>query len=549
MATPSLALFPSGRKATKLYSVLPTDGTGDFTVARAGLRNEINSDLKLSLIAANVPAFNYDTLGGCPVLNTEPQATNLITYPVSYGNSYWTKSGASIEGDITIGAEQVTDGDMSNAASWVLGAGASISSGVATLTASGVAVNLRQDTIWASNSFDNKTVRLTYTITANTLNAAGLHTGTYHGDEFYAPAIALPSTVGTHSIDLGVPGIGTANRLTMFISSTSTSGSISFTDVSVKEVQGYSAPSVDFPTSAFKLVGDGTAAFKNITKSGLSVTDTLNYTISVFAKADTLDYLQLLCSGGFAINHQNFDLVNGVIGTGSGVVSADIEAYANGWYKCSVTLLATSTTVTNAYIVLADSASMGRAVGFTTSSGVYLFMAQLEQGSVATSPTFTDITLAAEGSTTTRLADVVTNTGLSSVINSVEGVIEIKLKSIYSSLTGDMFLSLSDNTSSNSVYFDFTGTSVVAQVVAGGVATCTIAYDLTNLSVVKTLKFKYKTNDFGLKVDGVEVGTDVSGATLTAGIMDTIKYSRGDGALPYYGDTDFIKIYSGITSY
>jgi hypothetical protein len=98
MSTPSLVMIPAGRKATKLYSVLPTDGTGDFTVARAGLRNEINSDLKLSLIAANVPAFNYDTLGGCPVLNTEPQATNLIKYPISFGNSYWTKSGASIQG-------------------------------------------------------------------------------------------------------------------------------------------------------------------------------------------------------------------------------------------------------------------------------------------------------------------------------------------------------------------------------------------------------------------------------------------------------------------
>jgi hypothetical protein len=32
MSTPILAMIPSGKKAAKLYSVLPTDGTGDFTV-------------------------------------------------------------------------------------------------------------------------------------------------------------------------------------------------------------------------------------------------------------------------------------------------------------------------------------------------------------------------------------------------------------------------------------------------------------------------------------------------------------------------------------
>ena len=60
-------------------------------------KNEINLDLKLEIIANDVPAFNYDTVGGCPVLNTEPQAINLITYPISFDNAYWTKSGATID--------------------------------------------------------------------------------------------------------------------------------------------------------------------------------------------------------------------------------------------------------------------------------------------------------------------------------------------------------------------------------------------------------------------------------------------------------------------
>ena len=65
-------------KAGKIYSLKPTDGDGDFTVSRASKKHKINSDLKLEIINNDVPAFNYDTIGGCPFLNTEPQATNLI---------------------------------------------------------------------------------------------------------------------------------------------------------------------------------------------------------------------------------------------------------------------------------------------------------------------------------------------------------------------------------------------------------------------------------------------------------------------------------------
>ena len=86
----------AGYKAGKLYSSLPSDGTGDFTVSRASQGSLINSDLKIENVANNVPRFTYDTLNGCPSLLTEPQSTNLITYPVSFDNSYWAKSGSSV---------------------------------------------------------------------------------------------------------------------------------------------------------------------------------------------------------------------------------------------------------------------------------------------------------------------------------------------------------------------------------------------------------------------------------------------------------------------
>lgn len=73
------------RKAGKIYCLKPTDGTGDFTVARTGdTATEINSDLEVKDVVANMPRFNFESLGGCPTLLTEPQSENLITYSENF---------------------------------------------------------------------------------------------------------------------------------------------------------------------------------------------------------------------------------------------------------------------------------------------------------------------------------------------------------------------------------------------------------------------------------------------------------------------------------
>ena len=79
MSTPSLLTIPSGYKATKLYSQIPTNGTGDFTVARNSIATRVNKSGIIETMGVNVPRLDYSD-GGCPVLLTEPQSTNLIQY-------------------------------------------------------------------------------------------------------------------------------------------------------------------------------------------------------------------------------------------------------------------------------------------------------------------------------------------------------------------------------------------------------------------------------------------------------------------------------------
>jgi hypothetical protein len=91
MATPKLALIPTGYKAGKLYSVLPESGVGDFTVVRATEATRVNEEGLIETMGANVPRLDYSG-GGCPVLLTEPQRTNLITYSEDFSNASWNTS-------------------------------------------------------------------------------------------------------------------------------------------------------------------------------------------------------------------------------------------------------------------------------------------------------------------------------------------------------------------------------------------------------------------------------------------------------------------------
>jgi hypothetical protein len=101
MATPKLALIPTGYKAGKLYSVLPESGVGDFTVVRATEATRVNEAGLIETMGANVPRLDYSG-GGCPVLLTEPQRTNLVTYSEDFSNAAWSKSASTITSNAAI---------------------------------------------------------------------------------------------------------------------------------------------------------------------------------------------------------------------------------------------------------------------------------------------------------------------------------------------------------------------------------------------------------------------------------------------------------------
>lgn len=85
---PSLALIPCAYDAGKLYSVLPEDGSGDFTVSRNGQATYFDKDGLLKTAQANEPRFDFDPVTGeFRGVLLEPSATNLILHSKLIGGN------------------------------------------------------------------------------------------------------------------------------------------------------------------------------------------------------------------------------------------------------------------------------------------------------------------------------------------------------------------------------------------------------------------------------------------------------------------------------
>jgi hypothetical protein len=83
----SLVVTPNGYKASKLYSVIPADGSGDMTFSRAGdTATRVNSSGLIETVLANKPRLDY-TSSTCPKLLLEPQRTNLMLYSTTIGGA------------------------------------------------------------------------------------------------------------------------------------------------------------------------------------------------------------------------------------------------------------------------------------------------------------------------------------------------------------------------------------------------------------------------------------------------------------------------------
>ena len=298
-------------------------------------------------------------------------------------------------------------------------------------------------------------------------------------------------------------------------------------------VSGFASP--DGGLNAFKLV-EATNIGQHFIYKQLNTTTLSTYTASIFAKVGENDFIILQDPFSSGNPRQWFDLNNGILGTGTNISNASIIPFGNGFYKCTATWVVSSV---NGGIGI-NTSKLDNSNSYTGdgTSGVYIYGAMLEQNSFSTSyiPT-------TQGAISTRLADIATNSGNASLINSEEGVLYAEISALVDPVVFNNWLTITDGTSSNSVgiVFETTGTAT-ARIEVGGVGQAYLNTSVDYSNLIK-VAFKYKENDFAWWVNGIEVGTDSSGITFPLNTLNSLQFSYGAGSNNWLGKNKALAVY------
>jgi hypothetical protein len=268
---------------------------------------------------------------------------------------------------------------------------------------------------------------------------------------------------------------------------------------------------------------DVSAVSHYVNGNNFSVVTNTIYTFSVFAKSNGrgIQVRAQNASGNFAYVYVNYDLTLGVVdATAEGnaeYVDSDIQDYGNGWYRCILQMKYTDAGNT-----------LGRFSAFTYNesinnhsytgngtSGIYLYGAQVEQGSYSSS--YIGPTL---GSAVTRLADAASKTGISSLIGQTEGTIYLNVQRLINQ--SGVIASVTDGSNNNRlriltlttddfrILFQLNGNIVqYDQNVAVGSVN-----DFIKIAIA------YKSGDIAVYVNGTLANSSSNALTISSTLID-----------------------------
>lgn len=292
---------------------------------------------------------------------------------------------------------------------------------------------------------------------------------------------------------------------------------------------------------------------------GTPVVSGTTYTGSIFLKKveGSIDWIQLTFGqNGFGqTQYANFNISNGTVGNSAGLApgtSARVEAYANGWYRFSISVIATATAATNNLIVVGIQNTNGTSripTYFGNSANRFLAaLVQFEAGAGATSY------IPAGSSAAIRSAEVCNITGVnfSSIYNPLGGTLFANAifnsRLIAPALASHVVTDINDGTANNRLRF-FRGNGGASGFIntSSNISNVNLSGPFLTAGVRHKFAVRFAADNYECFVNGASIGVDANGAMPVSPTTLTIGDSSvGAARIPLDGTILSIKCYRKV---
>ena len=539
----SLVVTPNGYKEGTLYSVIPNTTLGDMTVVRATTATRVNSAGLIELVPYN-----------------------LITYSEDYTQSNWAKLSAgtgtapiitsnyAISPDGTLNASRIvldkgsgtTSSDYSaiNDVITLLGDG-SFSIYLKSNTGTNYIVSQRLENVRQQITITSEWQRFVFSASSLVNGTSGLWLRGGYGSDDYADILVwgaqlvkgtLPKDYQKTETRLNIPRLDYSNgSCPSLLVEPQRTNLVTYSEQLDNAAWTKSGVTVTANTT---ISPDGTQnadTVTNITTSDfisqiIGAPTATAYAASFYIKNEDSTTTIILVrnaanSLGGNINWNGSELVS-ITGVVNGTLT--FESVGNDWYRIFGNF--TSVETVQRVRISPDSTASGKSV--------YVWGYQLEQGaSYATSyiPTTT--------ASVTRNADVISKTGISSLIGQTEGTLYFEVQGFSDGNPANQFITLNDGTSNNQIGFHFT---LTLGRITGYFRVNSVTYQITS-TVLKTLNSKIilkynSSNVYTLFINGSLIGTGTAASSFSSPLT-AFKISQGNGSSPYNGKIKSIVLY------
>ena len=288
-------------------------------------------------------------------------------------------------------------------------------------------------------------------------------------------------------------------------------------------VDGQSSPDGGTNSSLYTR-NSGTNGFFGYGNSTVVLGNT--YTYSIFIKKGTSSTFQI---SNVANSPQSKVTYNIDTDTFTQEVNASGKSfnYGNDWYRLSMTYEHTNTSITFSQIrnILGDGESM------------YVFGAQFEEQSFATSyiPT--------QGASSTRLRDIATGSGNSTLINSTEGTLYAEIAALADDGT-NRAISINNGSLTDYLFFRYKNNNQFQIIFrSGNNNIVNEIFTLSNNLDFNKIAFSYKLNEFKTFVNGLQIGSTITSGVVFGTAINSLDFDEFNGSNKFFGKTKAIAVF------